>query len=88
MVYFSLFSVSFLAATILPASSELTSISLLSTNDYNSLALLISASFGNILGSIFNWILGFYLLKHINKKWFPLTQSQIEKASYWFRKNR
>jgi membrane protein YqaA with SNARE-associated domain len=86
MVYLSLFSVSFLAATILPVSSELTLIGLLSTTDYNSLALLSSASFGNILGSIFNWLLGFYLLKHVNKKWFPFNQSQIDKASHWFQK--
>ena len=46
----SLFAVSFFAATILPASSELTLARLLSTKDYNQLGLLISASFGNILG--------------------------------------
>ena len=75
MIYLSLFAVSFLAATILPASSELTLATLLSTKDYNSLALLSSASIGNILGAVFNWCLGFYLLRHINKKWFPFNQS-------------
>ena len=86
MVYISLFIVSFLAATVLPASSELTLASLLSINDYNTIGLLISASFGNILGSIFNWCLGFYLLKYIDNKWFPFKQNQINKATSWFKK--
>ena len=86
MIYLSLFGVSFLAATILPASSELTLAGLLGTKDYNALALLISASLGNILGSVFNWFLGFYLLQSINKKWLPLNQTQINKASIQFQK--
>jgi|TARA_B110000211_G_scaffold51493_1_gene56610 membrane protein YqaA with SNARE-associated domain len=86
MVYLSLFIVSFLAATILPASSELTLAGLLNTRDYNELALLFTASFGNILGSIFNWLLGFYLLKNIKKKWFPFSQNQISKASHLFKR--
>jgi membrane protein YqaA with SNARE-associated domain len=86
MAYLSLFTLSFLAATILPLSSELTLVGLLNTNDYNVLALLGSASLGNILGSIFNWLLGFYLLKHMNKKWFPFKQNQINSASNWFQK--
>ena len=86
MIYLSLFLTSFLAATILPVASELTLVPLLSTKYYNGLGLLSSASFGNILGSIFNWILGFYLLNHVNKKWFPFNQIQIDKASIWFKK--
>jgi len=86
MAYLSLFTLSFLAATILPMSSELTLVGLLNTNDYNVLALLGSASLGNILGSIFNWLLGFYLLKHMNKKWFPFKKNQINSASNWFQK--
>ena len=84
--YLSLFFLSFLAATLIPTSSELTLAALLSTNNFNSLALLATASFGNILGSVFNWFLGFYLLKHINKKWFPFNEKQIVSASKWFNK--
>jgi membrane protein YqaA with SNARE-associated domain len=86
MVYLSLFGISFLAATILPLSSEFTLVGLLSTNNYNALALLSTSSIGNILGSVINWFLGFYLLNHINKKWFPFEQKQVDKASYWFQK--
>ena len=86
MVYFSLFFVSFLGGSILPGSSEWTLAALLSTNNYNELGLLIIASLGNILGAVCNWILGFYLLKYIKKRWFPFTLNQIDKASLWFKK--
>ena len=83
-VYFFLFLISFLAATILPFSSELTLISLLKTNNYSPILLISTSSLGNILASIFNWSLGFYLFKYINKKWFPFTQNQIDVASNRF----
>ena len=84
--YFFLFILSFLSATIFPFSSELTLISLLSTGNYSSFLLVWIASFGNVLGSVFNWLLGFYLLRYINKKWFPFKQSQIINASKRFNK--
>ena len=86
MVYLSLFAVSFLAATILPASSELTLVGLLSTKDYSGFGLLMSASFGNILGSTFNWFLGANLLFYAKKEWFPFSQNQIDRAKKWFQK--
>ncbi len=46
MIYLSLFAVSFLAATILPISSELTLASLIITQKYNTFLLLVIASFG------------------------------------------
>ena len=52
--YLSLALISFLAATIIPLSSELALASLLSTNEHNSFILIGTASLGNILGSIFN----------------------------------
>ena len=84
--YFCLFFISFLAATIFPFSSELTLINLLNTGSYSSFMLISTASAGNILGSIFNWLLGNYLLKYLNKKWFPFKQKQIDQASNWFKK--
>ena len=84
--YFSLFLISFLAATIFPLSSELTLAGLLSTENYSSFVLIGVASLGNILGSVFNWLLGFYLLKYINRKWFPFKGHQIKYASKQFKK--
>ena len=86
MIYLSLFIISFLAATILPFSSELTLVGLIATSNYDNLLLLIVASFGNILGSVVNWVLGFYSRNLTAKKWFPFKGRQIENSSKWFSK--
>ena len=86
MIYLSLFIISFLAATILPFSSELTLAGLMATSSFDNLLLLAVASFGNILGSVVNWILGFYSRNLSTKRWFPFKDKQIEKSSKWFNK--
>ena len=86
MIYLSLFFISFLAATILPFSSELTLAGLISTSNYDNLLLLAFASFGNVLGSVVNWFLGFYSRNFTSKKWFPFNETQITRSSKWFEK--
>ena len=86
MIYLSLFVVSFMVATIIPFGSEIYFATLLTIDDYNSLLLLIAASAGNILGSVFNWICGYYAAYFIQKKWFPINQNQINKATNFFLK--
>ena len=86
VIYLSLFIISFLAATILPFSSELTLAGLIATSNYDNLLLLIVASFGNVLGSVVNWALGYYSRNLTIKKWFPFKETQIEKSSQWFSK--
>ena len=86
MIYLSLFVISFLAATILPFSSELTLAGLVATSSYDNSLLLIIASLGNVLGSVVNWILGFYSRNLSSKRWFPFNDEQIEKSSKWFNK--
>lgn len=86
MIYLSLFTLSFMVATIIPFGSEAYLASLIILNKYNILLLLISASLGNVLGSVFNWICGYYATYFIQKKWFPINQKQIDKASFYFSK--
>jgi membrane protein YqaA with SNARE-associated domain len=86
VIYLSLFTISFLAATILPFSSELNLAGLIATSNYDNLILLIVASFGNTLGSVVNWALGFYSRNLTTKKWFPFKETQIERSSKWFDK--
>ena len=86
MIYLSLFVVSFMVATIIPFGSEIYFASLLTMDNNNSLLLLIAASTGNILGSAFNWICGYYAAYFIQKKWFPINQNQINKATNFFLK--
>ena len=86
VIYLSLFFISFLAATILPFSSELSLAGLITTSNYDNVLLLIVASFGNVLGSVVNWVLGFYSRNFTIKKWFPFKEAQIERSSKWFNK--
>ena len=86
MIYLSLFIVSFMVATIVPFGSEIYFATLLSIHKYNYLLLLIAASIGNILGSVFHWICGYYVTYFIQKKWFPINQNQINKATNFFLK--
>jgi membrane protein YqaA with SNARE-associated domain len=48
--------------------------------------LLIVASFGNTLGSVVNWALGFYSRNLTTKKWFPFKDKRIKNSSKWFSK--
>ena len=50
-----------MVATIIPFGSEAYFITLLSMDKYNNFLLLLFASAGNILGSVFNWICGYYV---------------------------
>ncbi len=58
----------FLSATILPLSSEIVLFYFLSLGTFNPLLLLIIASFGNCLGGLTNYLLGFYGNKFFFKK--------------------
>ena len=86
MIYLSLFALSFFVATIIPFGSEAYLSSLIILNKYNIFLLLISASFGNILGSVLNWILGYYANYFMKKRWFPINQKKIDKAHLFFSK--
>ena len=86
MIYLSLFTISFLAATVLPFSSEFTLAGLIATSNYDNSFLLIVASLGNVLGSVVNWAVGFYSRNLTKKKWFPFKDKQIENSSKWFSK--
>ena len=84
--YFQLFIISFLAATILPLSSELVLSTMLLTDSFDKYLLLVVASFGNILGSSVNWYLGKKILIFKDKKWFPANERQIVKSEIYFKK--
>ena len=84
--YFQLLIISFLAATILPLSSELILSTMLLTESFDKYLLLVVASFGNIFGSSVNWYLGKKILIFKDKKWFPVNEKQIAKSEMYFKK--
>lgn len=83
--YLGLFTVAFLAATILPAYSEVLFAGLLAAG-YDPLPLWAWATVGNTLGSAVNWILGRYLLHYQDRRWFPMRLSTLGHAQRWFQR--
>ncbi|MDB2414821.1 DedA family protein [Rickettsiales bacterium] len=81
-----LFIISFLAATILPAQSEFAVAGLKIAGNNNSLALIIIATTGNVLGALANWFLGRYLIHFKDRKWFPVKEKMINKATNFYQK--
>ncbi|MEA3404772.1 MAG: YqaA family protein [Pseudomonadota bacterium] len=81
--YLSLFTVSFLAATLLPAASEVLLTGLLSSG-YDPFTLWLVATLGNSLGSAFNYGLGRYFLHYQDRKWFPFKAQTLDKGHRWF----
>ncbi len=82
--YAALFAVSFVAATILPAQSELALVGLLMLGKFSPWSLVAVASLGNILGSCVNWLLGRGAERFRDRKWFPVSQPSLDKAQGWY----
>lgn len=82
--YGGLFAVAFLAATILPAQSEIGLAGLLLADSYSVPLLVAVASLGNTLGAVVNWALGRGVEKFRDRKWFPANRKQLEKAVGWY----
>lgn len=78
--YLGLFLASLVAATFLPLQSELVLVSLLLTDNFSVATLFIVATFGNVLGSLVNWLLGLYLLRWRDKRWFPVSEARLAQA--------
>ncbi|MBK8638592.1 MAG: DedA family protein [Chromatiaceae bacterium] len=83
--YLGLFLVAFLAATLLPAYSEVLFVGLLAAG-YDPLALWAWATAGNTLGAAVNWLLGRYLLHYQDRSWFPFKSATLGLAQGWFQR--
>ena len=82
--YAGLFGASFLAATVLPAQSEVILFGMLLTHHYQTWLLVLVASVGNTLGSCTNWLLGRMLAQFEGRRWFPLKRDAIGQAERWY----
>jgi len=81
-----LFTAAFLAATILPAQSEAMLAGLIVAGTWPVWSLVAVASFGNILGSVVNWGLGRGIEHFRDRRWFPLTAAQLDRAQGWYQR--
>ena len=84
--YLTLFSISFLAATVVPAQSELLLSAMVLSGGYKTSMLLAAATAGNTLGSCVNWVIGRFVESFRNARWFPVSPARFAKAEAWYRK--
>jgi len=86
LIYLSLFWNAFIAATLLPAFSEVALAGLLKTGAGAPVWLFVAATTGNVAGSTVNWWLGRSLCTFQHKRWFPFKARQLEKAGKHFQR--
>lgn len=82
--HLALIAVAFLAATILPGSSEALLAALLVERPEDTATLFVAATAGNTAGAALNWALGRWLTHFTGRRWFPASPALIERASGWF----
>ena len=81
--YLGLFISSFLAATILPFSSEVV-LSALLLSGLSPVALITTATFGNVLGSLTNYALGYWVSLEAIKRWLKMSEQEFVRAEQRF----
>lgn len=80
IVYTSLFTVAFVAATVFPLQSEAALVALLVAGQQPVWALVAVASMGNVLGSVVNWLLGRGIERFADRRWFPASPAALARA--------
>ncbi len=79
-----LFFSAFLAATLVPGSSEALLVGLVAAGRDNPWLLLAVAGTGNVLGSLVNWLCGRFLARFRDRRWFPVSARRYDQASTWY----
>lgn len=83
---FALFLSALTSATILPGTSEAALGALVASGDHAVWLLVSIATIGNVLGSLMNWWLGLYVEHFKDRRWFPVSEAALDRASNWFAK--
>ncbi len=83
--YFGLFLASFLAATILPLSSEVV-LTLLLLANLSPTTLVIVATAGNVLGALLNYVIGLRGGTLLLKKVFQIPPATLKRSQQTFKK--
>ena len=83
--YFGLFVAAFLAATILPLSSEIV-LSALLLSGLSPIALVTISTTGNVLGSLTNYALGYWAGLEVIKRWLKISEEEFVQAGQRFAK--
>jgi membrane protein YqaA with SNARE-associated domain len=64
--------------------SEIVLVALLLTDQGTWPLLLLVASIGNTLGAIIHWLLGRFIARFENRRWFPASRAQVARAERWY----
>ena len=75
--YLGLFVTAFLAATVLPAQSEVVFTAMTLSGRFEVAWLFVAATAGNTLGSVANWLMGRFVTHLIGRRWFPFDAAAI-----------
>ena len=71
LAYLGIFASAFVSATLLPAQSEAVLGALLADDSRSAVLLIGTATLGNTLGAATNWLLGLYVQRFRERRWFP-----------------
>ena len=85
MLYLTVFSSAFLAATIVPFASEIALTGALAAGGAVHWLVLV-ATLGNTLGAVVNWAAGRFIERFRDRRWFPANREQLKRAQAWFRR--
>jgi len=80
----TLFAAAFGAATVLPFQSEIVFAAMQLRGDAPVWALVVVASIGNTLGAVVNFWLGRWLESARDRRWFPASAAQLDRAQRWY----
>ncbi|MES2667777.1 MAG: YqaA family protein [Pseudomonadota bacterium] len=84
MTLSAMFLAAFLAATLIPAQSEAVLVGMLLAETNPVWLLLLVATVGNVLGSLVNWAIGWFLQGVTPPRWFPVSPGQLARAQGWY----
>ncbi|BCN94465.1 membrane protein [Thiomicrorhabdus immobilis] len=80
-----LFLAAFFAATILPIGSEVVLVALL-LSDFNPLEVVAVATLGNVLGSVVNYVIGFFGSAFLIHRVFKISDEKFNQTQQRFQK--
>ena len=86
LAYLGIFCSAFISATLLPAQSEAVLGALLAEGSRSAVLLIAAATLGNTLGAATNWLLGLYVQRFKNRRWFPAKEETLARAERWYRR--
>lgn len=81
-----LFAAAFLAATLIPAQSELVFIALQTAGAAPLWLLIVVAGVGNTAGAFVNYALGRGVTRWQGRRWFPASPAAMARAERWFQR--